>query len=146
MSPQEHNKLIGVFLMVNGAFQSFVMIIVGLIYAVIGAAFLLGGRAGEDQAMGAAFIALIFGLMLFAAVVFLPQVLAGWKMFKEKPNARTWGIIGSVLACISFPLGTAAAVYGFWFLFGDVGKQFYLAGGTPTQYPALPPDPGSWRQ
>ena len=44
---------------------------------------------------------------------------------------------------ISFPLGTAAGVYGMWFLFGDEGKRFYLGGGQP-QFQSLPPTPGSW--
>ena len=55
-------------------------------------------------------------------------------------------IVGSIVSCLSFPIGTAAGVYGLWFLFGDLGKQFYL--GSSPQYafqnPPAPP-PNSWQ-
>jgi len=144
MTAREHNKLVGVFLMVHGGLQSLIMLLIGLIYAGIGVGLILGGDGREDKTVGFVFILVIAFVLLFTAIFFLPQLLGGYKLYKERPNARIWGIIGSMFACISFPLGTAAGVYGMWFLFGDEGKRFYLGGGQP-QFQSLPPTPGSWQ-
>ena len=81
--------------------------------------------------VGVVFIAVVAILAVVATLFCGSQILAGYKLFKEKANARTWGIIGSIVSCLSFPLGTAAGVYGLWFLFGDMGKQMYLNPAMP---------------
>lgn len=146
MTAKEHNKLVGIFLMAHGGFQAVVMVILGIVYGVIGSAILVGGKRGEEQMVGAVFIGMVF-LMFFISLIFLlPQIIGGFKLFRERPNARTWGIVGSIIACLSFPLGTAAGVYGLWFLFGDEGKRFYLGGQQPLfQNPPQPPPPNSWQ-
>ncbi len=147
MTAREKNKLVGIFLMTHGGLQAFAMIIIGLIYGGIGVAMLIGGRKSEEQVVGVAFIAMIFVLAIIGLIFILPQVLGGYKVFKEKPNARTWGIIGSILSCLSFPLGTAAGIFGLVFLCGDEGKGFYL-GATPQNVfnvPPQPPPPNSWQ-
>ena len=131
--------------MVHGGLQCLIMLLIGLIYAGIGVGLILGGDGREDKTVGFVFIAVIAFVLLFTAIFFLPQLLGGYKLYKERPNARIWGIVGSIFACISFPLGTAAGVYGMWFLFGDEGKRFYLGGSQPELH-ALPPTPGSWQQ
>lgn len=145
MTAKEHNKLVGIFLMAHGGLQAIVMVFVGLIYGGIGAAMLLGGRKGEEQMVGLVFIGLIFVLAIVSLLFVLPQILGGYKLFRERPNARTWGIIGSIISCLSFPLGTAAGVYGLWFLFGDEGKRFYLGGQQHSFQPPPPPQPNSWQ-
>ncbi|HKP69799.1 MAG TPA: hypothetical protein VJV05_10995, partial [Pyrinomonadaceae bacterium] len=85
-------------------------------------------------------------VVLFSMLFVIPQLIGGWKMLKEQPNARTWGIIGSIVSCMSFPLGTAAGVFGLIFLFGDAGRQFYLASDSaPNYYQPQPPPPSSWQ-
>ncbi|CAN5521714.1 hypothetical protein BH10ACI3_BH10ACI3_14490 [soil metagenome] len=147
MTAKEHNRLVGIFLMAHGTFQMFVMVIIGIVYAVIGSAMLVGGRKSEDQFVGAVFIGMIFLLAFISLIVMLPQIIGGYKLWKEKPNARIWGIVGSILACFSVPVGTAAGVYGLWFLFGDAGKQFYLGGPNQPMFqnPPQPPAPNSWQ-
>lgn len=144
MTAKDHNRLVGIFLMIHGGLQSLVVILLGLIYGGIGAGLLLGGGKGEDRMVGMVFVAVTAGLFLLAAFILLPQIFGGWKMFKEKPNARSWGVVGSILACLSFPLGTAAGVYGLWFLFGEEGKNFYL-NAIRSQYQPRPPTPGGWQ-
>ena len=124
MTAKEHNRLVGIFLMAHGGLQALVMGLLSLIYGGIGIAILLGGK-NADKPAGIIFIVMVAVLVVFSSLFMLPQIIGGWKMFKEKPNAKTWGIIGSILSCMSFPLGTAAGVYGLWFLFGDMGKEFY---------------------
>jgi hypothetical protein len=147
MTAREHNKMVGIFLMAHGGLQAVVMVILGLVYGVIGGAMLAGARRQEEQIVGAVFVGMVFLLFFIALIFLLPQIIGGWKLLKERPGARTWGIIGSIISCLSFPIGTAAGVYGLWFLFGDMGKGMYL-GSTPQaafpQHPVAPP-PNSWQ-
>lgn len=143
MTAKEHNKLVGIFLMAHGGLQAVVMIILGLVYGVIGSAMLATGKKDEEMIVGAVFVGMVFLLFLISLLFLLPQIIGGWKLVKERPNARTWGIVGSIVSLLSFPIGTAAGVYGLWFLFGEEGKRFYL-GGQPQTY-QVPPPPNSWQ-
>lgn len=125
MNPKEHNRLVGIFLMAHGGFQTLIMLVVCLIYGIIGASIFGAANRQEEQMIGMVFVAAIALVLFFSMIFTLPQIIGGWKMYKEKPNARIWGIVGSIVACMSFPLGTAAGVYGLWFLFGEDGKRFY---------------------
>jgi hypothetical protein len=144
MTAKEHNKLVGIFLMVNGGLQVFSGIIVGLIYGGMGAAFLSTARRDNEQFLGS--------FMIIMAIIIVPIVLAfgglfllaGWKMLKEKAGARNWGIAASIVALLGFPLGTVLGIYGIWFLFGEEGKRFYL-GGASSQQMFNPPPPNNWR-
>ena len=147
MTAREHNKLVGIFLLAHGGLQALVFILMGLIYGGIGSAMLITGRKNEEQVVGIVFIVMIAVLFVIGTCFLLPQIIGGFKLLKEKPGARTWGIIGSVIACLSFPLGTAAGVYGLWFLFGDMGKQMYLGGPSQPAFQPSPqaPPPNSWQ-
>ncbi len=159
MTAKEHNRLAGIFLMAHGGMQAVVMLIMGVIYGIMGVVMISNaGRQGEARFVGIAFIIVVAVLALFAIFFCGSQILGGYKLFKERPNARTWGIIGSIVSCLSFPLGTAAGVYGLWFLFGDMGKQMYMNPGmsqpmlnqTPQfdyqqQQYQQPPPPNSWK-
>lgn len=146
MTAKEHNKLVGIFLMAHGGLQMVAIVIIAVIYGVIGSAMLVGARKGEEQMVGAIFIGMIALLVIAAAVFALPQFIAGYKLWKERANARTWGLAASIISCLSFPVGTAVGVYGLWFLFGDMGKQLYLGGMTQNQnlFQNQPP-PSSWQ-
>lgn len=155
MTAKEHNKLAGIFLMAHGGMQAVVMLIIGVVYGILGAAMIAGGggRNGEARVVGAVFIGVVVILALVASLFCGSQILGGWKMYKERPNARTWGIIGSIVSVLSFPLGTAVGVYGMWFLFGDMGRQMYLNQGMPqpmfgeakVNYAEQPLPPNSWQ-
>lgn len=152
MTAKEHNRLSGIFLMAHGGMQGAVMLLICLIYGIIGAA-IFGSARGDERFVGVFFIVAIIIAALFTILFAGAQILGGYKMFKERPNARTFGIVASVVSILSFPLGTAAGVYGLWFLFGDEGKRFYLNPGLPYQ-PMIgqqqyqfqePPPPNSWQ-
>ncbi len=145
MAAKDTNKLAGIFLMIHGGIQTLIMGIFVLIYGGIGVGMLTTARKDDEQVAGAFLIgfALIIGFIFLLFII--PQLLGGWKMIKEKPNARTWGIIGSIVACLSFPLGTAAGVFGLVFLFGDEGKQFYLGGNSYSNNAFPPPPPNNWQ-
>jgi len=144
MTAKEHNKLLGIFMLVQGGLQAFGGIMVGLIYGGIGAFVMTNSRRSEEQAMGGIFIAMAFivGILVlaFAAIA----LMAGWRLLKEKTSGRTWGIVASIISLLSFPLGTALGVYGLWFLFGEDGKRFYAGGDSVNNFPP-PPPPNNWQ-
>ena len=146
MNAKEQNKLAGIFLLIHGAVQAVIMVLFGLVYGGIGAAMLATSRREEEQFAGLMFVVVMAFVVVFSMILVIPQVVGGYKMLKERPNARTWGIIGSIISCMSFPLGTAAGVFGLVFLFGDAGRQFYLgAGSTPSYSQPQAPPPSSWQ-
>ena len=144
MTAKEHNKMVGVFLLIHGGFSALMMILMVVVYGVVGAGIAASANRQEEQVIGGVFIVLMFFIAVFSTILIVPQLIGGWKLLKERQNARTWGIIGSVLALLSVPFGTAAGVYGLWFLFGDEGKRFYLGGNNSAgSFP--PPPPQGWQ-
>ena len=137
MTAKEQNRLAGIFLMAHGGLQTLMMLMICAFYGIFGASIFLGGGrrgGGDEQMFGLFFIAMIAFVFIFSMIFIIPQLIGGWKMYKEKPNARIWGIIGSIFACMSVPLGTAAGVFGLIFLFGEQGTQFYLNGDRNPNY------------
>ena len=135
MTPQDHNKVIGIMHLIYGGFNALMMAIFVPVFLAIGA-----GAASDPNAPPA--LAAIFGffgvLMLVLALVFgLPPMLAGYAMLKRKRWARVAGIVAACVEALSFPFGTALCVYTLWFLFGQ-GENFHRAGFD------APPAP-SWR-
>ncbi len=126
MTPKEHNRLLGIFLLINAGLQSFFILISVVIYGGLGVFMLSNAKKQDDQVIGGLFLGFVFLILLLSIILILPQIVGGWKLLKERKNARTWGIFGSIVALISIPIGTAAGVYGLWFLCGETGKNFYL--------------------
>jgi hypothetical protein len=146
MTAKEQNKLAGIFLLTHGCLQAMVMLLLCVIYGVLGSAMFISARKQEEQFVGLMFIVIIVFLAIFSFIFVIPQLIGGWKMLKERPNAKTWGVIASIVSCLSFPLGTAAGVFGLVFLFGEAGKQFYPGASQPGTYtPPRPPQPNNWQ-
>lgn len=142
MTAKDHSKLLGIFHLIQGGLQAFAGIVIGLVYGGLGLAMRSSAALKpEDRFIGTIFVVLAFVIvpivLLFAAV----DLIAGYKMLKEKAGARNWGIAASIISLLSIPLGTALGVYGLWFLFGDAGKQFYLGGAARQQNVFNPPPP-----
>ncbi|HEX8290044.1 MAG TPA: hypothetical protein VF556_18835 [Pyrinomonadaceae bacterium] len=144
MTAKEHNKLVGIFLLVHGGVSALMMIFMVVIYGIIGAGMAASATRQEEQLIGGVFLGVMVLIAVVSVFLIVPQIIGGMKILKEKNNARTWGIIGSILALLSFPFGTAAGVYGLWFLFGEAGKGFYLDGSNDARN-SFPPPPQSWQ-
>jgi hypothetical protein len=131
MTPQDHNKVIGIMHLIWGGFNALTLLILVpfflLFMGVIGSA--------PDAPPGMGIFFGFFGLLMaFIALVFgIPPVVAGYAMLKRKSWARVAGVISACLCGFSFPFGTALCVYSLWFLFSE-GENFYRA-----------PDAGVWR-
>ncbi len=133
MTPQEHNKFVGI---AHLAYAGFHVLTTVLSLAILG--FMFQNIYSRLQSMGGPppppFLGIIFVLAgIFNVVMTIPP----YALLKRRSWAKIAGIVSGVVAALSFPIGTAVAVYTFWFLFGDSGKQLY---GRPNQeLPPLPP-------
>lgn len=144
MTAAEHNRTLGILFLVYAGLQ-----ILGLIF---GGIMMIGGmgmafaqsRPGDGLPIGLITI-FVLVMLVFAAILIIPVLLAGLKMRKEHPSARGWGIAASIISLLNFPLGTILGIYGLWFLFGDLGRQYYLGGMNPSQNAYPPPPPNSWQ-
>jgi hypothetical protein len=136
MTPLEHNKYVGLAQLAYGGLH-----LVGMIVLIAFEAFMFQNIYSRSLEMGGPGPPLFLGLILVFVVVItlvtsIPSIIAGYALLKRRPWARVAGIVGGVVAAMSFPIGTAAAVYTFWFLFSDTGKHVY--GGN--RLPPVPPE------
>ena len=136
MTPEQHNKWVGIsHLAYGGFFILFVVIMMIFMGSII---FNAPGPSGQQPPAG--FILFFFALLLFFSSIFLvPSLVAGYALLKRKRWAKVAAIVGGVMAATSFPIGTAVCVYTLWFLFSEPGKLLYDRQSTP-----LPPRPPMW--
>lgn len=117
MNAKEKNRLAGIFLLAHGGLTGLLYLIAAIFVAVI-----IGSDRGAPP--------IIFGIALFAmtisfAIFCLPQLIGGWKMYKESPDAKNWGIAAAIVSCLSGFLGIVSGVFALIFLLGEDGKSFY---------------------
>ena len=131
MTPQDHNKVIGIMHLLWGGFNALMMLLFVPIF--LGMIPLIGTDPHAPPEVKALFG--FFALLMFVlALVFgTPPIIAGYAMLKRRSWAKLAGVISACLTALSFPIGTALCVYTLWFLFGE-GENFYRA-----------PDASAWR-
>ena len=144
MVAKDHNRLLGIFHLIQGGLQAFAGIIVALAYGGMGISLRNSAYNPEQQMMGNIFVVLAFIVAPFLLIIAGINLMAGFKLLKERAGARTWGIIASIISLISIPLGTALGVYGLWFFFGEEGRSFYLGGERQPNMLNTPPA-NNWR-
>src|SRR5215470_6383608 len=122
MTPEQHNKYLGLSHLSYAAFQ----LMMGLVF---GAFFLFMFTSIPDRGPDPppAFMGVFFGLFFFGfyGLMTVPSIVAGIALLKQKRWAKIAAIIGGVLSGMQFPIGTAVCIYTFWFLFSDPGKALY---------------------
>jgi hypothetical protein len=121
LTPEEHNKYLGIsHLVYGGLFLLFAFLMLLFFTGMI--SMMPGGSEGPPMFFFVfmwLFFAVIYGAMT------VPSLIAGYGLLKRKKWAKTASIIAGVLAAMSFPIGTAVCVYTFWFLFSEPGKVLY---------------------
>ncbi len=147
MTPQEHNKMLGIFHLVYGGFTALLML------AMMAFIFFIVASMPQGGPPFAPFMFMGVFLFIYSLIFTLPSFVAGYAMLKRKSWARTAAIVAAVMETMSMPLGTAVAVYSFWFMFGDAGKRFYAQTAVETEgafraAPMLhePPPPPWWQE
>lgn len=134
MTPQEHNKLIGIGHLVYGGIQTLLFLGLALLFLGVFAVMPIPPEDGGELFAVGAFFTVFMGIcwLLFA----LPSFIAGYGILKHKPWGRIAGIVASVFAAMNVPHGTAICIYSLWFFFSEQGNNFYKQ--TPQQ-PAFTP-------
>ena len=104
------------------------------LYLVVGTFLCIGLLFSRDSRSGQALLVLGSGFVAFAAIYFIPGLLAGLALLRGKSWARTVIVVLSVLVILLFPVGTALGGFGLWVLLGKEGRQF-AATAEPMQHP-----------
>ena len=131
MTPQDHNKVIGIMHLIWGGFNALMLLLLVPFFL----AFIPLIGSDPQAPPGLKWFFGIFGLFFLALALFfgIPPVVAAYGMLKRKRWAKVACVVSACLAAISFPFGTALCVYTLWFVFGE-GQNFYHA-----------PDFAQWR-
>ncbi len=137
MTPEEHNKFLGISHLVYGGLFGLMMVAMLVFFSfIIG---LSASRQPPDGPPAALFFMMFLFMSLFYGMLIIPSFIAGYGLLRRRKWARLASIIAGVLAGMSFPIGTAVCIYTFWFLFSEPGKTLY---DKPAY--ALPPPPPNW--
>jgi hypothetical protein len=139
LTAEEHNKFVG-YAHLGYAVLHVLLLIVTMSFMGI----MLSDIFGAAERMGGEppprFIGVVIVFVgLINVLMTIPSIVAGYALLKRQQWAKVAGIIAAVLAAMSFPIGTAVAVYTFWFLFSETGKSIY---DRPKEAP--PPPPENW--
>ncbi len=125
MTAKEHNKIIGILHLVEGGLQIFGAIILAIFLLGFGFYLKTGNSFQDAEWWGNLLFIIAIALALLSFLLAFVNLIAGWKMLKEKSGARTWGIVASIICLLNIPLGTIIGAYSLWFLFGVEGKEMY---------------------
>jgi hypothetical protein len=143
MTTEEHNKALGICHLAYGGLSA-LMALAMLLF--IGAIF--GMMPADGPPLGVMML-MFFLIMAWSFILTVPSFLAGYAILKRKSWARPASIVAAVLETMSFPIGTAVAVYSFWFMFSDAGRAMYDKNPVRPQRPyalhdAPPPPAPGW--
>jgi low temperature requirement protein LtrA len=137
MTPEDHNRYLGIAHVAYGALHVLIMLLVGVIVFAMVAL-----NTGRSDAPPAAFMtALMLVIVGINVLLAVPSFIAGYAFLKKKRWAKVAGIVAAVLSALRIPFGTVVAIYTFWFLFSAPGKVLY-----DNLAQALPPAPPVWNE
>jgi hypothetical protein len=132
MGAPEHNKILalsfGAFSLIF-AFTFLLLMLLSLgVFVSLGVT--SANTSGDNNELGIGILGGAFAVLFYSVlgIIFvMPTAVASLKMLRGKRQARIWGIIAALAVVTVLPLGTALAVYAFWFLFSAEGKRFYFS-------------------
>ena len=136
MTPEEHNKYVGIANVAFGTIHVLLMLLMAVFFIP------MMGVIARDTAGGDAPPASFFGGIIVFVVAInilfaIPSFIAGYAFLKRRPWAKIAGIIAAVLSAFRVPIGTAVSIYTFWFLFSVPGRILYE--NLPQSLPPAPP-------
>ena len=145
MTPDQHNKYVGISHLVYAGLQLLMLIVVMVFIAMMIAEFNRQPQRAADDYLVPWFVPITVIAMLINIVLAIPPIIAGYALLKRRPWAKIAGIVGGAVGVMNFPLGWALAAYTFWFLFSDVGRQIYDKDFRAILPPPPPPPPSEWQ-
>jgi hypothetical protein len=150
MSPKEHARLLGLLLWIYAGLQLLIVGFVALIwfgaFGMIMSEVSRAPRKASDpnpEAVMGIVVIIMIGILATLIIFLIPKIVAGFGLRNGRSWAKIWAIIACCLAVINIPLGTALGVYGFWFIFGDLGKAYFDGPQGMSNVP--PPPPNNWQ-
>ena len=123
MTPQDHNKIIGIMHLIWGGFNTLMILIIFPFIMVILRGAMMSDPHGPPPEFVSFFTAIMVAVFVFSLLLSLPPLLAGYAMLKRKRWAKVMAVIAACFEALSMPFGTALAVYSLWFHFGP-GQNF----------------------
>ena len=116
---EKHVNLIGIFWIVLGALTFFGGLIT--FFILFGISFI------PDMGYEAPVIlrTIGVGVAIFLFILSIPKIIAGIGLMKKKEWGRILALVVAFLSVLSFPLGTALAIYSFVILVKDETIQLF---------------------
>lgn len=146
MKGKDHSLILGILFVAEFAIYVLMFLFFVLIFGIQAVLIFTSSNADVESTIP---VFIIYGAILF--IYFLMAFvlgITGWKLLKQKPNARVWGIIASICSLPFFiPLGLLIMIYGLWFCLSEVGKNYFLYGDVTTNQPQYfpPQSPNQWQ-
>jgi hypothetical protein len=131
MTPEQHNKYLGLAHLGYSIFHALMGLVVG-IFVLAMFSTLPSSPRGADPPAGF-FIAMGFFLLVFSVGWSIPSAIAAYAFLKKKSWAKVAGLVAGVFAAAQMPVGTAVCVYTFWFLFSPPGRLLYDKGAKSLE-------------
>lgn len=122
---QQHVRILGWLFIVYSGLLDAIGIAIALIVAGGGA---LSGDREAMMVTGAVGIFIVCVLLVLS----IPGFIAGYGLLKFHPWARILAIILAVLNILTFPFGTALAIYTFWVLLSAQTAPLFEPGHRPV--------------
>ena len=136
MTPEEHNKYVGIANVAYGTIHVLLMLVMGVFFtAMMGV--IVRDTGGGDVPPASFFTGIMIFVIAINLLFAIPSFIAGYAFLKRKPWAKIAGIIAAVLSAFRVPIGTAVSIYTFWFLFSAPGRIIYE--NLPQALPPAPP-------
>jgi hypothetical protein len=154
MTSDSKARLLGLLMWLYTAFNILLVAVIAIVYiSLFGFVFSqVPQKPNEsDPALIMGILIFVFAMAFIFTILFsIPKIVAGYGLRKQRSWARTWAIVASIMACMSFPFGTAIGVFGLVFLFSDEGKLYFdkvARNGGQLAGIASPvvPQPNSWQ-
>lgn len=116
----ENHKILGVIFLFEFAVVLLIFLLFVGIFLVNSGLVLFNGRNSGDFV----WMFLIYTGVLLAYIIYMtPFGIGGWKLYKNRPGAKFWGVIASVFSLpFVFPFGIVICIVGFVLLFSNSGK------------------------
>ncbi len=122
---QQHVRILGWLFIVYSGLLDVIGVAIGLIVAGGGA------LSGDRQAMMVTGAVGVF-IVCLLLVLSIPGFIAGYGLLKFHSWARILAIILAVLNILSFPFGTALAIYALWVLLSAQTAPLFEPGNRPV--------------